>query len=247
MFDAFLASDERPPHKELTAYGCWISPLTRFTAPLCGGLSSAAARLAVAEWPPFCTVRKAGSQRPPSSLSPSRAARHRIGLDVVPGLTPAAAASKSESYNSAMTHIVLLGDSVFDNASYVPGGPSVLEWLRRCLPRGSQATLLAVNGACVSNVSRQLARVPADATHLIVGRRRQRCPRVRGPRAARTGGFLPRGAVARDNIRAEFEREFRRMVTEVVTLEKTRSAMHNLRRDSRLSRPNAPGCACSTK
>ena len=58
-----------------------------------------------------------------------------------------------------MTHIVLLGDSVFDNASYVPGGPSVLEWLRRtCPPGGSQATLLAVDGACVSNVSRQLAR-----------------------------------------------------------------------------------------
>ena len=32
-----------PPHKELTAYGCWISPLTRFTGLHCGGLSSEAA------------------------------------------------------------------------------------------------------------------------------------------------------------------------------------------------------------
>src|SRR5688572_9793867 len=31
-----------PPHKGLTAYGCWISPLTRFTGPHCGGLSSEA-------------------------------------------------------------------------------------------------------------------------------------------------------------------------------------------------------------
>src|SRR5262245_14293410 len=32
-----------PPHKEVTAYGCWISPLTRFTALHCGGLSCEAA------------------------------------------------------------------------------------------------------------------------------------------------------------------------------------------------------------
>ena len=31
-----------PPHKEVTAYGCWLSPLTRFTSLHCGGLSSEA-------------------------------------------------------------------------------------------------------------------------------------------------------------------------------------------------------------
>ncbi len=35
-----------------------------------------------------------------------------------------------------MNHIVLLGDSIFDNARYVPGGPSVIEHLRRGLPAG---------------------------------------------------------------------------------------------------------------
>ena len=35
-----------------------------------------------------------------------------------------------------MGHVILLGDSIFDNARYVPGGPSVIEQLRRALPDG---------------------------------------------------------------------------------------------------------------
>jgi hypothetical protein len=65
-------------------------------------------------------------------------------------------------------HIVLLGDSIFDNARYVPGGPSVIEHLRRILPRDWRATLLAVDGAAADGVARQLARMPADATDLVV-------------------------------------------------------------------------------
>ncbi len=67
-----------------------------------------------------------------------------------------------------MGHVVLLGDSIFDNASYVPGGPSVIEHLRRGLPPDWNATLLAVDGSVASDGSRQLARVPDDATHLVV-------------------------------------------------------------------------------
>lgn len=65
-------------------------------------------------------------------------------------------------------HIVLLGDSIFDNAFYVPGGLSVIEHLRRILPAEDQATLLALDGATVSSVFRQLERIPNDATHLIL-------------------------------------------------------------------------------
>jgi hypothetical protein len=32
-----------------------------------------------------------------------------------------------------VSHVVLLGDSIFDNARYVPGGPSVLEHFRKGL------------------------------------------------------------------------------------------------------------------
>ena len=59
-------------------------------------------------------------------------------------------------------HVVLLGDSIFDNARYVPGGPSVIEHLRRVLPAAGRATLLAVDGAGAEDVARQVARLPAD-------------------------------------------------------------------------------------
>ena len=67
-----------------------------------------------------------------------------------------------------MPHIVLLGDSVFDNRAYVPGGPDVIRQLRTRLPAGSAATLCAVDGAVTAGVAGQLRRAPADATHLVV-------------------------------------------------------------------------------
>lgn len=66
-------------------------------------------------------------------------------------------------------HIVLLGDSIFDNHAYVePNELAVIDQVREFLPHESQATLLAVDGAGISDVTSQLANVPRDATHLIV-------------------------------------------------------------------------------
>jgi hypothetical protein len=67
-----------------------------------------------------------------------------------------------------MSHVVLLGDSILDNASYVPGEPAVIEQVRDCLPRGWRATLLAVDGAVARDVAGQLTRLPEDASHLVV-------------------------------------------------------------------------------
>jgi lysophospholipase L1-like esterase len=67
-----------------------------------------------------------------------------------------------------MPHLVLLGDSIFDNAAYTSGGPEVVRQVRERLPAGWTATLLAVDGAVVSDLPAQLARLPADATHLVV-------------------------------------------------------------------------------
>ncbi len=68
-----------------------------------------------------------------------------------------------------MTHVVLLGDSIFDNAAYVRRGePDVAAQLRAKLPRDWKATLCAVDGAVTSGVMRQLERVPSDASHLVV-------------------------------------------------------------------------------
>jgi hypothetical protein len=67
-----------------------------------------------------------------------------------------------------MAHIVLLGDSVFDNGAYVAGGPEVLVQLREIVPQGWQASLNARDGAGVRDVQAQLDRIPNDATHLVV-------------------------------------------------------------------------------
>jgi len=67
-----------------------------------------------------------------------------------------------------MGHVVLLGDSIFDNARYVPDRPAVIDQLRQILPRGWQASLLAVDGHITEDVANQLKDLPADATHLVV-------------------------------------------------------------------------------
>ena len=67
-----------------------------------------------------------------------------------------------------MKHVVLLGDSIFDNKAYVGDGPDVIAQLREALPAGSRATLAAIDGAITSDVKAQLKSIPKDATHLIV-------------------------------------------------------------------------------
>ena len=67
-----------------------------------------------------------------------------------------------------MSHVILLGDSIFDNGAYVRGGPDVIRQLRGVLPAGWTGTLLAVDGAVTGSVPRQLQGLPADASHLVI-------------------------------------------------------------------------------
>ena len=68
-----------------------------------------------------------------------------------------------------MSHVVLLGDSIFDNRAYVAPEPDVIAQLRARLGSGWDATLLAVDGHVTDDVrTRQLARVPKGATHLVI-------------------------------------------------------------------------------
>ncbi len=67
-----------------------------------------------------------------------------------------------------MTHIVLLGDSIFDNASYVPSGRDVVSHLQQMLDADSRATLLAIDGAVVDDVASQVFHIPNNATHLML-------------------------------------------------------------------------------
>lgn len=67
-----------------------------------------------------------------------------------------------------MAHIVLVGDSIFDNARYTEGGPDVIAQVRQLIPAGWQASLLAVDGSTTENVLEQLDNLPTDASHLVL-------------------------------------------------------------------------------
>ena len=66
------------------------------------------------------------------------------------------------------THVVLLGDSIFDNAGYVPGAPCVAEQLKASLHQNDTVTLLAVDGNIAADVGNQLGKLPANTTHLAL-------------------------------------------------------------------------------
>ena len=115
-----------------------------------------------------------------------------------------------------MVQIVLLGDSVFDNAPYVPEGQEVIEKLRARLATGWRATLLARDGAVLAGVRDQMARLPSDATHLVVsagGNDALGFVPVLSEPAATVADALGRLAA----IRREFERRYRAMLDDVAS------------------------------
>lgn len=114
-----------------------------------------------------------------------------------------------------MSHAVLLGDSIFDNARYVPGGPAVVDQLRAHLPAGWRATLLAVDGSVAADVPAQLARLPADATHLLVSAGGNDALGS-GSLVRETGLSAADGFAALAEVRAEFRRDYRGMLAAVL-------------------------------
>jgi len=68
-----------------------------------------------------------------------------------------------------LKHIVLLGDSIFDNSSYVNLGElDVPNQLRSLVGHNSNVTNLAVDGHLIRHVKNQLNNLPSDVTHLFV-------------------------------------------------------------------------------
>ena len=67
-----------------------------------------------------------------------------------------------------MPHLVLLGDSIFDNAAYTGGGPDVVSQTREALPTGWTASLLAIDGSTTDDVAEQVDRLPTDASHVVL-------------------------------------------------------------------------------
>jgi hypothetical protein len=90
---------------------------------------------------------------------------------------------------SNMKRVVLLGDSVFDNASYIGSrDPDVRRQVADLLPQEAQAILLAQDGAVIADVVLQLERLPQDSSHLVVS--------AGGNDALREAGVLDQRAVS---------------------------------------------------
>jgi lysophospholipase L1-like esterase len=67
-----------------------------------------------------------------------------------------------------MSHVTLVGDSVFDNLVYVHPEPDVQQQLKDTLPDGWKVTLGAIDGSVTDDVSTQLKGLPEDVSHIIV-------------------------------------------------------------------------------
>jgi|ERR1035437_3275080 lysophospholipase L1-like esterase len=116
-----------------------------------------------------------------------------------------------------MKHIVLLGDSIFDNAAYVNGGPDVIKQLRSILPQNWQATLLAVDGSVATDVIAQIPLIPASATHLIVSAGGND-GLSRAEILQRPAGSVGTAVDQLAAVRAEFHQNYHRMLDALLAL-----------------------------
>lgn len=67
-----------------------------------------------------------------------------------------------------MPHLILLGDSILDNAPYVGNDPDVHAQVEAALPTGWQVTRRALDGTTTDDIDEQLSDLPDDATHLVL-------------------------------------------------------------------------------
>lgn len=65
-------------------------------------------------------------------------------------------------------HVVLMGDSIFDNAAYVPGAPAVADHLCLDLATGWRVTLVARDGDMLQHLTEQFTLLPEAMTHLVI-------------------------------------------------------------------------------
>jgi lysophospholipase L1-like esterase len=118
-----------------------------------------------------------------------------------------------------MNHIVLMGDSIFDNVTYTRGGPPVINQLQSELLLGDSATLLAVDGGTTTDIAAQIRRIPSTATHLVMS--------VGGNDALRQLETLqtPAQSVYKAletlaNIAGKFNSDYRKMLNQVMHVNK---------------------------
>ena len=114
-------------------------------------------------------------------------------------------------------HVVLLGDSIFDDAAYTDRDPDVISHLRTLLPLDWRATLCAVDGATTSGLPAQLERVPDDASHLVISIGGNDALQNRDLLSTRVTSSAQTLALCADRV-GLFERQYRRVVAKALAL-----------------------------
>lgn len=116
---------------------------------------------------------------------------------------------------SDTNHVALIGDSIFDNESYVMGGLSLVRQLQELLPDNWRATLCAVDGAVLSDVEQQLLNIPEDVSHIVVS--------VGGNNALRQSSVFQESFSSMldlldrlSQVQSEFHQEYQQMLTSVL-------------------------------
>ena len=116
-------------------------------------------------------------------------------------------------------NIVLVGDSIFDNASYVPNELCVTEQFREVVRDGVDVRMLAVDGDYVTDVHAQIRDLPMQVTHVFVS--------AGGNDALRHGRRLAFEYQTSEDlflewsaIQKEFRRDYRAMLEAVLALGK---------------------------
>jgi lysophospholipase L1-like esterase len=115
-----------------------------------------------------------------------------------------------------MQHIILLGDSILDNAAYVPFNLDVINLLRGRLPEGWNATLLARDGSMINDIIYQLKELPEDASFLVLsvgGNDALSHTDILNERASSIGEVLFKLA----DIQDEFRNNYRMMLKNVLS------------------------------
>jgi hypothetical protein len=110
----------------------------------------------------------------------------------------------------AMMHIAMIGDSVFDNASYVGDAPDVRAQLQSQLAE-AEVSSSARDGAVMADIIMQLRQIPRSATHIVVsvgGNDAIGASGVLEERAANVADALEKLAVIRDR----FDRSYGNMI-----------------------------------
>ena len=118
-----------------------------------------------------------------------------------------------------MNHLVLLGDSIFDNRAYVAGGPAVIDQVQKTVPAGWKASLLAVDGNTSVQVPDQIEQLPSDCTHLVLsagGNDAIGCLDQMGTPSTNLMGAL--GTLSK--MLAEFEQSYTALMTGLLSLNK---------------------------